>query len=144
MNEVTLSRRIEAPPETVRDAVEDVEPFVRSSGFDEVEVAGETARVANDVGVASTELTLELVDDPDATLAYEQREGVFEEMRTEYAVAPSVEGCEVTATTAFALDVALLGDLLDATLIKRQRRRELSAQFDWLEDRCEGPSPDDA
>ncbi|WP_424015312.1 SRPBCC family protein [Halorubrum xinjiangense] len=136
MNTVTPSRTIEAPPETVRDAMADVEAFVRSSGFDEVEVDGETVRVANDVGVASIELTLELVDDPDATLAYEQREGIFEAMRTEYVVAPAAEGSEVTATTEFALDVALIGDLLDATVIERQRRKELAAQFDWLEARC--------
>ncbi|MYL67157.1 SRPBCC family protein [Halorubrum distributum] len=136
MNEVTLSRAIEAPPEAVRDAMVDAEAFVRSSGFDEVEVDGETVRVANDVGVASIELTLELVDDPDADLASEQREGIFESMRTEYVVAPAAGGSEVTATTEFALDVALIGDLLDGTVIERQRRRELSAQFDWLEARC--------
>lgn len=142
MNEVTLSRTIDAPPETVSDAIDDVEPFVRASGFDEVGVDGETVRVANDVGVASLELTLELVDDPDAALAYEQREGIFEAMRTAYVVTPAAEGCEVTATTEFALDVALIGDLLDATVIQRQRRKELSAQFDWLEARCvDGPTP---
>jgi len=136
MNAVTRSRSIDAPPETVRDAMRDIEPFVRSSGFDEVAVDGETVRVANDVGPASIELTLELVDDPNADLAYEQREGIFESMRTEYVVTPTADGSEVTATTAFALDVALVGDLLDATVIERQRRAELSAQFDWLEGRC--------
>lgn len=142
MNTVTLSRTIEAPPETLRDAIADVEAFVRSAGFDEVDVDGETVRVANDVGVASIELTLELVDDPDAALAYEQREGIFEAMRTEYVVAAAAEGSEVTATTEFALDVALIGDLLDATVIERQRRAELSAQFDWLETRCvDGTTP---
>ncbi|ELZ35631.1 hypothetical protein [Halorubrum tebenquichense] len=67
-----------------------MEPLVRSAGFDEVAVDGETVRVANDVGPASIELTLELV-----------------------------------------------GDLLDAAMIERQRRAERSAQFDWLEGRCE-------
>ncbi|QAU11882.1 SRPBCC family protein [Halorubrum sp. BOL3-1] len=135
MNTATLSRTIEAPPERVRDAMTDVGPFVRSSGFDDVAVDGETVRVANDVGIASVELTLELVEDPDADLAYEQREGTFEAMRTEYVAAPTAEGTEVTATAEFALDAALVGDLLDATVIERRRRSELSAQFDWLEDR---------
>ncbi|GAA0722022.1 carbon monoxide dehydrogenase subunit G [Halorubrum trapanicum] len=143
MNSVTLSRTIDAPPETVRDAMDDLGPFVRSSGFDDVSVDGETVRVANDVGLAAIELTLEVVDDPDADLAYEQREGIFEAMRTAYVVTPTGAGSEVTATTEFALDVALVGDLLDATVIERQRRTELSAQFDWLEDRCAGPSTDD-
>lgn len=138
MNSVSLSRRIDAPPDAVREAMRDVEPFVRSAGFDEVAVDGETVRVANDVGLASVELTLELLDDPDADLAYEQREGIFESMRTEYVATPTADGSEVTAATTFALDVALVGDLLDATVIERQRRAELSAQLDWLEGRCGG------
>ncbi|ELZ61431.1 MULTISPECIES: SRPBCC family protein [Halorubrum] len=137
MNTVTVSRTVDASPETVRDAMRDIEPFVRSAGFDAVAVDGETVRVANDVDPASVELTLELVEDPDADLAYEQREGIFESMRTEYAVTSTADGSEVTAATTFALDVALVGDLLDATVIERQRRAELSAQFDWLEGRCE-------
>lgn len=136
MNAVTLSRTIDAPSATVRDAMADVEPFLRSSGFDAVDVDGERVRVANDVGLASVELTLELVGAPDADLAYEQREGMFEAMRTEYVVTPTAAGSEVTATTEFALDVALVGGLLDATVIERQRRAELSAQFDRLEGRC--------
>ncbi|WP_251133223.1 hypothetical protein [Halorubrum sp. 2020YC2] len=48
----------------------------------------------------------------------------------------------MTATTAFALDVAVIGDFLDATVIERQRRAELSAQFDWLEAHCAGPPAD--
>jgi len=38
------------------------------------------------MGIATIELTLELVDRPDADLAYEQRKGIFEEMRTAYTV----------------------------------------------------------
>ncbi|WP_251133222.1 hypothetical protein [Halorubrum sp. 2020YC2] len=89
MNSVSLSRAIDTPPEVVRDAMDDLGAFVRSSGFDEVAVDGETVRVADEVGVASVELTLDLVDDPDADLACEQREGIFESMRTEYVVAPT-------------------------------------------------------
>ncbi|MFA9518353.1 hypothetical protein ACERIT_14250 [Halopenitus sp. H-Gu1] len=36
-------------------------------------------------------------------------------------------------TTTFALDLALVGAILDATVITRQRRRKLDVQFDWLE-----------
>lgn len=138
MNSVTLSRSIDASPETVREAMTDLGPFMKASGFDEVTVDGETIRVGNRVGIASIELILEIVDDPDVDLAYEQRDGIFEEMRTEYAVVSRSDGSELTATTEFALDVPVVGDVLDSTIIKRQRRKELSAQFDWLEDRCAG------
>lgn len=42
-------------------------------------------------------------------------------------------GTEVVATTDCALDLAVVGEFLDATVIKRQRRIELEAQFDYLE-----------
>jgi hypothetical protein len=134
MNSVTLSRTIDAPPPVVRESMNELDQFMRASGFDEVHVDGETVRVANEVGIATIELTLDLVDRPDADLAYEQREGIFEAMRTAYTVTPVPIGSEVVATTEFALDVAIVGDLLDSTVIKRQRRKELTTQFDWLEE----------
>jgi hypothetical protein len=84
------------------------------------------------MGVATIELTLELVDDRDADLAFVQTEGLFEEMAASYVVVPAEGGSLVTATTEFALDVAVVGSVLDATVVKRQRRSELKAQFDWL------------
>jgi hypothetical protein len=109
---------------------------VLAAGFDEVDVDGETIQVANAVGVAEIELVLELVDDPDAVLAYEQREGIFEAMVTRYSLAETADGTEVTARTEFVADVAVVGSVLDATVIQHQRRRELAAQLDWLEDEC--------
>jgi len=38
----------------------------------------------------------------------------------------------VTATTEFAVGAGPLGSLLDATIIERQRRRELLGQLDYL------------
>jgi hypothetical protein len=96
-------------------------------------------QLRNRVGIATIELTLELVDDPDATLAYEQREGIFESMRTVYHLDDAADGgTRVEATTDFALDVALVGDLLDSTIIRRQRHKELDAQFDYLEETVDG------
>lgn len=138
MQTVTVERSIDAPPEAVRDVLSRVEPFVAASGFDRVAVDGDTVEVANEVGVASLELTLELVADADADLAYVQTEGIFEEMTTRYVVAQSGDGSLVTATTEFALDVAVVGSVLDATVIKRQRRSELEAQFDWVQETAEG------
>lgn len=135
MNSLTLSRTIDAPPAVVRESMNRLDQFMRASGFDEVSVDGNTVRVANEMGIATIELTLELVDG-DADLAYEQRDGIFDEMRTTYAVTPVSDGSEVEATTEFALDVAIVGDVLDATIIERQRRTELAAQFDWLEAAC--------
>ena len=134
MNSVTLSRAIDASPIVVRESMSRLDQFMRASGFDEVFVDGEIVRVANEVGIATIELTLKLVDRPDADLAYEQRDGIFEEMRTAYTITPTSNGSEVIATTEFALDVGIIGDVLDSTVIKRQRRKELTAQFDWLEE----------
>lgn len=134
MNSVTLSRTIDASPTDVRKSMNRLDQFMRASGFDEVLIDGETVCVANDMGFATIELTLELVDHPEADLVYEQRDGIFEEMRTAYTVTPAPNGSEVMATTEFALDVAIIGDVLDSTIIKRQRRKELTAQFDWLEE----------
>lgn len=140
MNTVTRSRTIDAPPSDVADAMGDLEPFMAAAGFDEVDVEGDRIRLAKLLGFARIELDLVRIERPDATLAYEQREGIFEEMVTTYhleAVDDSDDNADSSATTViarteFALDVALVGDLLDATVIRRQRRRELEAQFDWL------------
>jgi len=134
MQSVTVSRTIDAPRTTIQAAMEDLEPFMLSAGFDEVRIDGDEMHLRNRVGIATIELTLGLLDEPDAVLAYEQREGLFESMRTVYYLEDAGEaGTRIEATTDFALDVALVGDLLDATVIKRQRRKELDAQFDHLE-----------
>jgi carbon monoxide dehydrogenase subunit G len=132
MQTVSLSRDLDAPPEAVREAMWDLEPFMRAGGFDEVTVDGDEVRLVNHVGFAELTLTLAVSDPPDGTLAYEQVDGVFESMRTVYEVTPTDGGCRVTATTGFALDVALVGDLLDGTIISRQRKREFEGQFDYL------------
>ncbi|WP_247730577.1 SRPBCC family protein [Halovivax limisalsi] len=133
MQTVTVSREIAAPVDAVRDAMDDLEAFTRAAGFDEVEVSGRTIHVANRVGIAHIELELAVVDDADATLRIDQRDGIFEEMQTTYDVQSMPDGTDVTATTEFALDVAIVGAVLDATVIKRQRRRELTAQLEYLE-----------
>ncbi|MFB6118031.1 SRPBCC family protein [Halosegnis sp.] len=140
MNTVRVERTLAADPEPVRAAIRDVEPFMRAAGFDGVDRDGDTLRLTNHVGIMTLELTLALVDRPDAVLAYEQREGIFESMETTYTVTPTDEGCTVAAETAYALDVGLVGDFLDATVIDRQRRRELTAQFDHLAERFGEPA----
>ncbi|MFC7058434.1 SRPBCC family protein [Halovenus salina] len=132
METVSLSRTFEASPETIRALVTDVGPFIEACGFDTVSVAEPMVHIENRVGLLSVELDLELVDEPGAVLAYEQREGIFETMTTRYEL--DEEPTTLTATTDFALDISLVGELLDATVIKRQRRKELSAQFDYLTD----------
>jgi len=134
MQSVTVSRVVGADPETLADLVTDVGPFMRSAGFDEVTVDGDRFTIRNHVGLLTIELDLEVVDS-DAILAYEQREGIFESMETRYELVEHEDGTELRATTTFALDVALVGEVLDATVIKRQRRKELTSQFDYLEDR---------
>ena len=134
MKRVRVSRTVDADSETLSSAIADVGPFMRAAGFDEVTVDGESVSITNHVGLLTIELDLRLLDDPDAVLAYEQVDGIFEVMETRYELAPDSDArTTVTATTTFALDVSIVGPLLDGTIIRRQRRRELTAQFDYLE-----------
>jgi hypothetical protein len=132
MESITVSRTYPDGPDAIEDAMADVEPFMRATGFDEVDIDGRTMHIENRVGIATIELTLELVDVDEYALAYEHRDGIFETMTTTYTVAPADDGSEVTVRTEFEIDVALAGGLLDATVIKRQRKKELQAQLDWL------------
>lgn len=139
MQTVTVTRTLDADPAAVRAAMDDTAAFMEAGGFDEATLHGDVLEITNRVGIATLSLTLERVEDGDARQVWEARDGIFEEMRTTYAVEPhdggdgSGEGCTVTARTAFAVDVALVGGLMDATVIRRQRRKELATQLDWLE-----------
>lgn len=136
MQSVTVTRHLEAPPSEVRERIQDLEPFMAAAGFDEVDVDGDYIGLAKAVGLLQIELDLEVVDREGADLAYVQRDGIFEEMETRYVVEATDEWSAITATTEFALDVALVGNVLDGTVIKRQRRTELTDQFDWLAREC--------
>lgn len=139
METVTLRRTLRADDDRLRTAITDVEAFMRAAGFDEVTVEGDTIRITNHVGLLTIELELRRVPDEEAVLAYEQVEGIFREMTTTYGLEPESGGeTTVTARTDFALDRAIVGPILDATVIKRQRRRELTAQFDYLEELADG------
>lgn len=134
MQTVTVARKFETSPTCLRKVIRDVEPFMLAAGFDHVSVDGTRIVVANRVGIMEIELTLRIVDDADAALVYEQVDGMFESMRTRYVVTEAGTGSEATAVTEFALDIDVIGEFLDATVIRRQRRRELDAQFDYLEE----------
>jgi ribosome-associated toxin RatA of RatAB toxin-antitoxin module len=133
-----MSRRFDASPDAIHELIHDVGAFMRAGGFDEVVVEDDRIDLTNRVGIATIEVQLEIFDEDDTALSYRQRDGIFEEMTSTYTLTPTDDGCEVTANTEFAIDVALVGDLMDATIIKRQRRRELEAQFDWLESQLDG------
>lgn len=134
MERVSLTRTVPADPETVRALITDVAPFMRAAGFDEVTVEGNDLGITNRVGLFEIELDLEIVE-TDAVLRYEQRQGIFESMMTEYSVEAADGGTDVTATTEYsALDLPVLGEMLDSTVISRQRTKELNNQFDWLVD----------
>ena len=132
MQRVSRSRTIAADPDAVEAAIRDVEPFMQAGGFSEARAADGEIHLAQNLGLGRVELHLEEVDDPDAALAYEQREGIFEYMRTWYELEPAEGGTRVTATTEFELG-GIVGSVLDATVVKRKRRSELDAQFDYLE-----------
>lgn len=133
MKTVTVGRTIDGDPDRVRAAISDVGPFMRAANFSDVTVDGDVVHISNHVGLATIELTLEVVADAHAVLAYEQRDGIFDAMTTRYTLAETTDGVEVEATTEFAVQARLVGPLLDATVVSRQRRKELNAQFDYLE-----------
>ena len=139
MTNVSVTDVLDEDAETVRERMHDVEAFVRASGFDETRRDGDRVEVANEVGPVTIELIFELYEEPDAELAYRQREGLFEEMVTTYTVraengeTAGDDATTVEAVTEFSLDVAVVGSFLDATVITRQRRRELNAQLAYLE-----------
>ncbi len=129
---VSMDRWFDAPVEAVRPLVEDVERFMAAGQFDEVRLDDGTLHLVNVLGFARIELSLEVMDEPDAALAYRQREGIFEEMETRFTVEAADGGTRVTAVTEFSLG-GVTGTVLDNTIIKRQRKREIANQFDYLE-----------
>lgn len=132
METVTVSRSIPAAPEKIRAEMADLGPFMEAAGFDEVTVDGDQFTIENSVGMLTIDLTLRVVES-DTALAYEQVDGIFESMRTTYALRPHDGRTTVTCETAFELDVPLVGPVLDSTVVSRQRRKELRAQLDYLE-----------
>jgi hypothetical protein len=132
METVTVTETVDAGPDRIREVVTDVGALMRAVKFEDVRIDGNIIEISNHVGLATIELPLEMFDNPDAILAYEQRDGIFDDMVTRYFLAETATGVEVTATTEFAIQARLGGPLLDATVVSRQRRRELTAQFDHL------------
>ncbi|MFT4922112.1 MAG: hypothetical protein ACI8XM_001324 [Haloarculaceae archaeon] len=133
MESVSLSRTIQAPEPVLREQITDLQPFMEAAGFDEVWVDGDRIEIDNSVGLLTIELKLRCIE-TDGVLAYEQVEGIFETMETRYTLTEEDGSTTVTATTDFALDVGLVGPILDGTIIARQRKKELSSQFDYLDD----------
>ena len=134
MQEVTVTRDLPADPDEIGALVEDTQAFMDAAGFDAVRVDGDTIRIQNRVGLFDVELIAEIVEAEDTVLAYQQKEGIFEDMHTEYHLETTDEETTISATTAFeAVDLPIVGQLLDGTVVKRQRSSELNTQFDWLE-----------
>lgn len=69
------------------------------------------------LGLAKFSLTLRPIQDGDATLAFEQESGVFDEMTMHYAVESTGEGTELVARTEFTLDW-VTGSVLDETVVR--------------------------
>lgn len=135
MTRVRGSRTFEKRPGDVRDAIEDdIEAFVGAGGFDTAAMEGERIDLARRLGFATIELSVNLDREADALLAFEAVEGIFDHMRTEYAIDETDAGTRVTAWTEFTLG-GIFGKALDETLVATQRRREFEDQFDYLESR---------
>ncbi|MFW5919536.1 MAG: SRPBCC family protein [Halanaeroarchaeum sp.] len=133
MASVSRSRFIDAPPEVVERAItEDVAAVMRAANYDSVRFEAGRLELEQTLGLASLSLTLREIDDADATLAFEQVEGHFERMTTEYDVEPTGGGTTLSARTEFTLG-GITGDVLDETLVRRQRGRELEVQLEYVE-----------
>jgi hypothetical protein len=131
MASVTRSRFLQADPGAVERAItDDVVAFVEAAGYDSVSVRDDRFEVERRLGLATLSLTLRPLDD-DATLAFEQESGLFEDLSMRYAVEETAGGSELTAQTEFTLG-GVAGSVLDETLVRRQRRRELDDQFDYV------------
>lgn len=137
MESIELQRVVDAPRADVEAAIGDLEPFMRAAGFDEVTAEGDELTIAKAVGLLKISLDLECFEAEDAVLAYRQLDGIFEEMRTWYYLDDADGGVKLRVRTEFGLD-APGGGLLDATVIKRQRTKEIEAQFDHVEAVCAG------
>lgn len=115
-----------------RVITDDVVAFMQAAGYDSVQCEDGRLELEQTLGLANFSLTLRIADDSEAVLALEQVEGHFEAMTTTYDVESVNEGTELTARTEFTLG-GVVGSVLDETLIRRQRGRELETQFDYVE-----------
>lgn len=131
METVTVTRSFDAPEVAVREVVlDDIPAFVRASGFDRIDVVDEAITVSKDIGMATFELTLEQRES-NHLLAFEQTEGLFDRMWTDYRLDSDEDGSKLTATTEFSLG-GVLAPVLEPTMITRQRTREFERQFDYV------------
>lgn len=136
MEEVTVTRELPADTDAVAALVADVQSFMSAAGFDAVRVDDDQIRIQTRVGLFDVELIVGTVADDDAIFAYEQLDGIFEEMDTRYRLESTGDGTTISATTRFeAVDLPIVGQVLDETVVKSQRSSELNTQFDWLEAR---------
>lgn len=135
METVTVTREFDAPADIVQEVVRDADTFLRAVGFD-VSRDGDVLTLARQVAIKRIELRVRLVDD-DAVLAYEQVEGIFEEMRTRYVVTGTDGGCSVTVETAFEPPTSGFGTFINDMAVKHLRRSELAELETVVEERSE-------
>lgn len=132
METVSVRRTFNSSAEPITSVMSDIKPFMESAGFDTVIVDGDHFTIENSVGLLSLSLELQLLDTDDA-LAYKQTDGMFKHMETRYELDEDNGTTTVSVTTEFELDASIVGPILDSTVISRQRRNELTKQFDYLE-----------
>lgn len=134
MANVSRSRVMAADPGAVEAVItDDLVGLMQAAGYDSVEFAEGDLELEQTLGLAQFSMTLRIVDDPNVVLALEQADGHFDAMTTNYEVEAVNGRTELLARTEFTLG-GVVGSVLDETLIRRQRGRELEAQFDYVED----------
>lgn len=133
METASVEREFEVAPTVVEDVLDDVTTFYDAAGF-EVDRDGERLELVKRLAIARFELDVELVDDEDAALAYEQVDGPFAAMRTRYLVDETDDGSRLTIETNFEAPTSGFGTFINGALIKRQRGTELDAMEELLAD----------
>lgn len=144
MESVSVTREYEASADAVRRMVRNPDAFFRGVGFDVDRCGDDVLALAKRVAIKRVELRIRLVDD-DATLAYEQLDGPFEEMRARYRVAATDDGCRVTAETEFEPPSSGFGTFVNEHVVERQRRGELDNLATLVEEpsrAADGSKPD--
>lgn len=139
METVSVTREFDTSASVVRETIRDADAFFRGVGFD-VRRDGDVLTLAKQVAIKRVELTVRLRDD-DAALAYEQVEGIFEEMRTRYVVTDADDGCRVTVETTFEPPTSGLGTFVNETVVRRLRRTELAELGTLVEGRSPTAEP---
>jgi hypothetical protein len=133
MDAASVQREFEVEPAVLADVLADVTTFYETAGF-AVERDGQRLELVKRLAIARFELVVELREDEEAALAYEQIDGPFATMRTRYLVEETDAGSRLTIETTFEAPASGFGSFINGALIERQRGTELDAMAERIDE----------